>query len=84
MHARFPTTADCNEKTTTMEMLLRRDCALCTKGAGSCVLYAGGSEWCAMCAMGAGGYALHVVLFRMLLCILEAVEGELRLLEVSE
>ena len=30
MLARFPTMVGCNEKTATMEMLLRRDCALST------------------------------------------------------
>ena len=60
-----------------------------------CALYSGGSEWCAMCAMSAGGHALHAVLYTvpyavlvcgscMLLCILEAVEGELRLMDVLE
>ncbi len=42
--------------------------------------YAGGSEWCAICAMG----VMLCMLFCMLLCILEAVEGELRLLEILE
>ena len=40
------------------------------------VLYAGDSEWCVTRTMGAG-----VMLWR-LFCILVAVEGELRLLEV--
>jgi len=50
------------------------------------------TEWCAMCAMGAELHVLHAppfcMLFRMLLCmplcILEAVEGELCLLEMPE
>jgi len=55
------------------------------EGGGGCARYAEGSEWFAMCAM---GHALHAVLnaasyvLRMQLCILEAVEGEFRLLEV--
>ena len=44
-----------------------------------CALYTGGNEWCAMCVMGAGG-----IILCMLLRILEATEGELRLLEVLE
>src|SRR5947207_2181464 len=50
------------------------------------------TEWCAMCAMGADVHVLHVPPFRMLfrmllcmlLCMLEAVEGGIYLLEVTE
>jgi len=52
------------------------------KAFGRCALYAVVSEGCAMCATGAGGHAVHTVLYA--LCILSAVEGELRLLDVLE
>ena len=42
------------------------------------------TEWCAMCAMGVMLFMLFRMLFRMLLCILEVVEGDFRLLDMLE
>ena len=61
-----------------MTMRLAGGCAEgvggCAEGAGGCALRAGGSQSCAMYAMVAG----------VIPCILEAAEGEPRLLEVLE
>src|SRR5947207_2198097 len=51
----------------------------CDEGVGDCARYDGGSEWCATCAG-----AMLCMLFCVLLCILEAVEGWLGLLEALE